>query len=129
MAKMVIFSAVSGTVMHEGKPVADAVIEREWKWVWGDETGSDQATTAADGSFSLPKIERRSFLGGLLPHEPVVRQTILIRHAGNSYKAWMFDKHDYTDQGELAGKPIRLTCRLENEPVRRGDLFGICELE
>ena len=127
MAKMVIFSAVSGQVLLGGKPVAGAVIERDWKWAWKDEAGADRATTSADGQFKLPIVERSSFMGSLLPHSPMVRQTMLIKHEGKRYKAWMFDKEDYNNNGELKGKPIRITCRLETDPVRRGDLFGICE--
>jgi len=54
MGKMVWFSAVRGTVLQDGKPVA--------------------------GAFALPAIVRNSFLGSPLPHEPLVKQTI-ITHA------------------------------------------------
>ncbi len=129
MAKMVIFSPVNGRVLLNGAPVAGAAIEREWKWAWKDETGSDRATTSHEGQFSLPLVEQGSFLGSFLPHTPSVRQTILIKHEGKTYKAWMFDKEDYKLNGELQGKPIRITCRLESQPVRHGDVFGICEPE
>ncbi|WP_425261051.1 DUF6795 domain-containing protein [Rubrivivax sp. RP6-9] len=130
MAKMVIFSAVQGRVLDNGKPVAGAQIEREFKWAWKDETGTDKATTGAGGEFSLPAIERSSFLGSLLPHEPVIRQSITIRHGGKSYEAWLHNKHSYANNAELGGKPIRLVCRLENPPQRRNDgIYGICEFE
>jgi hypothetical protein len=129
MASMVIFSAVSGKVLQAGQPVAGAVVEREFRWAWKEETGKDSVITDAAGAFSLPMIERDSLLGSVLPHEPMVRQTILIKHAGKTHKAWLFDKGNYDANGELKGKPIRLTCRLESQPVRRGDVFGICELE
>ena len=129
MAKMVIFSAVQGRVLEQGEPVAGAVVEREFRWAWKDETGTDRATSGADGSFSLPAIERSSFLGSLLPHEPMVRQTILIRHGGKTYKAWMFDKGNYDNNGELKGRPIVMVCRLENAPKKTGEVFGICDLE
>lgn len=129
MAAMVIFSAVSGKVMHAGQPVAGAVVEREFRWAWKEENGKDVVTTDAAGEFRLPAIERNSLLGAVLPHEPMVRQTILIKHAGKTHKAWLFDKSNYDDNGELKGKPIRLTCRLESQPVRRGEVFGICELD
>lgn len=130
MAKMVLFSAVRGTVLENGRPVSGATIEREFRWAWKDEVGTDHAVTSAQGEFSLPPIVRSSFLGSLLPHEPMVRQTILIRHAGKTYKAWMFDKGNYDDNGELKGRPIVMRCRLEAEPVRQqGELFGICELQ
>ena len=128
MAKMVIFSAVSGQVLQGGKPVAGAVLEREFRWAWKQETATDRAETNAAGEFSFPAIERSSLMGSLLPHEPNVRQTILIKHAGKTHKAWMFDKRNYKADGEI-GKPIRITCRLEAEPHHSGDVYGICDLQ
>ncbi len=128
MAKMVMFSAVSGKVLQDGKPVAGAVVEREFRWSWKSETGTDSTQTDASGAFRFPVIERSSFMGSVLPHEPMVRQTILIKHGGKTHKAWMFDKGNYKLDGEL-GKPIVMTCRLEKEPTHTGDVFGICELQ
>ena len=128
MAKMVMFSAVSGKVLQDGKPVAGAVVEREFRWSWKSETGSDSTQTDASGAFRLPVIERSSLMGSVMPHEPLVRQTILIKHGGKTHKAWMFDKGNYKLDGEL-GKPIVMTCRLEKEPTHTGDVFGICELQ
>ena len=128
MGKMVLFSAVRGKVLLAGKPIQGAVVERDFRWAWKDENGRDNATTDASGDFSLPAVVRSSFLGSLLPHEPMVRQTILITYGGKTYKAWMFDKGNYADNGELQGRPIVMTCRLETEPQRRGEVYGICEL-
>lgn len=128
MAKMVMFSAVSGKVLQDGKPVAGAVVEREFRWSWKSETGTDSTQTDASGAFRFPVIERSSLMGSVLPHEPFVRQTILIKHGGKTHKAWMFDKGNYKLDGEL-GKPIVMTCRLEKEPTHTGDVFGICELQ
>jgi hypothetical protein len=129
MAKMVIFSAVNGRVMQDGKPVVGAVIERKFKWGWKDETGTDRATTGAQGEFSLPAIERSSLLGSLLPHEVVIDQTMVIQHDGKTYKAWALFKRDYDNNGELDGRPIRITCHLDKPPARRGNVFGICEVD
>ena len=71
MAKMVIFSAVNGRVLLDGKPVAGAVIERRFKWGWKDEAGTDSTTIDAAGAFALPAIERSSLLDSFLPHEVV----------------------------------------------------------
>lgn len=127
MAEMVIFSALSGKVLLAGKPVVGAVIERSFDWQ--EETATDRTTTAADGGFSLPVIERRSFLSSIFPSEPMTEQTITIQHGGKRYKAWYFLKRNYRDNGELDGRPIRLTCRLEAEPQLRGKVFGICEID
>lgn len=128
MAKMVLFSAVSGTVLSGGQPVAGAIVEREYRWAWKPETGTDRTETNARGEFSLPAIARSSQMGSLLPHEPNVRQTILIKHNGQTYKAWMFDKGNYKSEGEI-GRPIIMICRIDSEPSHRGDVFGICDLQ
>lgn len=129
MAKMVIFSAVSGRVLLDGAPVAGALVEREYRWVWKDETGTDKTVSGANGEFSLPVIERSSLLGSLLPHEPNIRQSLTIRHAGKNHEAWLYNKHSYTNNDELEGRPIRLVCRLESQAQRRGRVYGICEFE
>lgn len=127
MGRMCLFSAVKGVVLDHGKPVEGATIERSYKWAWKDRSGSDSATTDVQGAFSLPAIWGRSLLGSILPHEPYVRQTILIRYGGKSYEAWLFNKAGYEENDELDGRPIALVCRLEVEPTRRGKVFGICE--
>ncbi len=128
MAKMVVFSEVQGKVLHNGKPVANAVLEREFRWTWKDEVGTDSTTSNAAGGFAFPRIERSSLFASVLPHEPNIEQTILIKVDGKTYKAWMFRKRDYKLNGELDGKPIVITCHLEAEPSHHGKVFGICEL-
>lgn len=127
MGKKCLFSEVSGVVLDHGTPVEGATIERSYKWMWKDKTGGDTTLTDAKGAFALPSIWGGSFFGSLLPHEPLVRQTILIKHAGQTYKAWMFNKGEYAENGELKGRPISLVCRLEAEPTHHGEVFGICE--
>ncbi|WP_246004546.1 carboxypeptidase-like regulatory domain-containing protein [Plasticicumulans acidivorans] len=127
MGNLCLFSALSGVVLDHGKPVEGARIERSFTWQSNGETGVDETHTDARGSFSLPVIFRRSLLASLLPHEPFIRQTILIHHAGKTYQAWMFNKGEYAENGELGGRPISLVCRLEAEPAHRDGVFGICE--
>lgn len=126
MGKKCLFSAVSGVVLEYGKRVEGAVIERSYEWSWKQQNGGDSTTTDALGAFSLPVIWGRSLSASLLPHEPNVRQTILIRYRGKTYDAWFFNKGDYEENDELR-RPIRLVCRLESQPTRRGEVFGICE--
>jgi hypothetical protein len=130
MAKLVLFSAVEGTITRNGTPVAGAKVTREFLWSMKRENGSDTTVTDAAGRFSLPEITRRSLMA-MFPHEPVVRQTITIAADGTSYKAWVYFKRNYDDNGELR-RPIRLKCRLETEPASRpasyDEVFGVCDL-
>ena len=129
MANMVLFSAIQGRVLDNGKAVAGAQIERSWNWGWKSEDGADRTSTAADGSFALPAVVRSSLLGSLLPHQPMIRQIITIQHGGKTYKAWAHHKFNYEHNSENEGRALRITCRLETEPARRSEVFGICEFD
>lgn len=128
MGKMYLFSEVHGTVTHKGQPVQGAQLEREYRWAWKDEVGKDAAVTDAKGQFSFPSVVRSSILGSFLPHEPMVQQTILIKHQGQTYKAWMYDRGNYKDLGELKGKPIVLKCDLDAPLSHKSGIYGICEI-
>ncbi len=128
MADMCLFSEVDGVVVKGGTPVASAVVEQEYRWAWKDETGTKEVKTDADGKFHFPAIVKSSFFGSLLPHEPMVRQTLLIKQDGKVYKAWMFDKGNYQQNGELQGKPISLYCDLDEPLSHKGEVYGICQL-
>lgn len=127
MGKMCLFSAVKGVVLDHGQPVEGATIERTYKWAWKDQSGGDQTATDARGEFALPTIWGHSLFGSFLPHEPVVDETILIHHAGRTYKAWMYTRGNYEENSELGGRPIVLRCRLEAELTHHGQVYGICE--
>ena len=127
MAKMVLWSAMKGRVLMDGQPAAGAVLVRRYHWHWKDEKGSDRTTTNANGEFALPAIEGSSLLGGLLPHEPVIEQVMVIEYQGKSYDAWAYFKGSYKDNAENAGKPIDVTCRLEAPRAKHGQVSGLCE--
>ena len=128
MADMYLFSEVNGVVVKGGTPVSGAIVEQEYRWAWKDEAGTKQTKTDAAGIFQFPAVVKSSFFGSLLPHEPMVRQTLLIKHDGNVYKAWMFDKGNYKNNGELGGKPISLHCDLDDPLSHKGEVYGICQL-
>ena len=126
MGKMCLFSAVKGVVLDHGVPVEGAILERTYQWAWKDQSGGDKAVTGAAGEFAFPAMWGQSLLGSILPHEPVVDETILIHHGDKTYKAWMFTRGNYREDGEL-GRPIVLVCRLEAEVTHHGRVYGICE--
>ena len=128
MASMCLFSEVRGVVLDHGQPVAGATLERSWFWHWKDSRGADATTTDASGAFHFPAVYGSSLFGLVLPHEPVIEQKILIQRSGRTWRAWVFAKGEYNENGELGGKPICLRCRLEQEPSRKDGVFGICEI-
>lgn len=128
MGKMFLFSEINGVVVRQGTPVTGATVEQEYRWAWKEESGTAITKTNAQGLFSFPAIVKNSFFGSLLPHEPMVRQTILIHYEGQTYKAWLFDKGNYDNNGELKGKPISLFCDLEAPLSHKGEVYGICQL-
>lgn len=128
MAQMYLFSEVHGVVTHQGKPVVGAIVEQHYVWHWKNERGQTQVNTDAEGKFRFPAIVKSSLMASVLPHEKIIEQTILIKHEGNTYKAWVFDKSNYNQNGELKGKPIVIECELQNPLTHKGDIYGICEL-
>lgn len=128
MGKSCLFSAVRAVVLDNGRPVSGAAVERTFKWGWNDETGHDSAVTGADGSVSFVPIWRSSMLASILPHEPFIDQRISIQYEGRSYDAWIAEKREYAENGELNGAPIDLVCELR-APREESKLFtGICHL-
>lgn len=123
-----LFSEVRGVVLDHGKPVAGVSVTRSWLWHLERIAGLDSSVTDQDGRFQFPGVPGRSLSGLLLPHDPLIEQKILIEYGGKSYRAWLIDKRDYDDNGELDGRPINLVCRLENPLKHREGVFGICEI-
>ncbi len=134
MGKLYLFSEVEGVIVADGKPVSGATIDREYVWGWNDKRGGDRAIADASGAFRMPALTGSSFLASWLPHEPAIAQKLIIRVGDKTYEGWTATKPNYTLNGELDGKPIRLHCDLNAQPKRtsiggfnRG-FFGICEL-
>jgi hypothetical protein len=105
------------------------VLVREFDWHWKDEKGSDRAVANTAGEFSFPAIERSSLLGGLLPHEPVIKQAMTIEFQGVAYKAWSYYKGSYKPNSENDGRPIKVTCHLEAERSLHGGVSGLCDFD
>jgi hypothetical protein len=128
-SKRVFFSEVRGVVVKKGKPIEGAEVERSFHAAMRDEKGVDHTKTDASGRFLFSKITRSSSFLGMLPHEPVIGQNILIKVGGKEYMAWQFVKHDYDDNGELDGKPIDIICDIASEPAKHGGIYGICRMK
>ncbi|WP_431266662.1 DUF6795 domain-containing protein [Roseateles chitinivorans] len=73
----------------------------------------------------------RSFTAAWISHEPVVEQRLQFVWQGKTYQGWYHSKHNYDELGELGGKPLRLVCDLNEEPIARPEIgsSGICALQ
>jgi hypothetical protein len=129
MGKLYLFSEVHGIVKQKGAAIEGAVIEREYVWGWKNKTYRDQTITNALGEFSFPEATEVSLWASLVPHEPIIKQTILIKHKEKTYKAWLFDKENYKSNSELNGRAISLLCDLDAQTTNKGAIYGICELQ
>ncbi len=129
--KMVLSSEINGELFLNGKGLQNVSIERELKWSWTSEIFQDRTTTKDNGTFSFPKVSRRSLSGSLLPHEPGIRQTITLNYEGRKFKLWLHTKSSYEDLYEFKGKKVILECRLENQERRdeEFDFYGICKIK
>ena len=127
-SRLVLFSEVHGTVLNEGKPAAGAELLQ--KVVWSDnEAKNSTRHTATDknGAFGFPAIESNAGLLRLIPAQPTIQQTIMIRYQGVEYVAWLHGKGSYNANTELDGRPFNLLCELTRRPDYEGKHYGICK--
>lgn len=129
MAKLHLFSEVNGVVLKSGTPISGAVVEQEFVWSWNDEVGRTSVKTDTLGQFRFPAQVRHSLLASLLPHEPRIKQTILIRYSGETFQAWLLDKSSYKEDSELGGRPIALICDLDAAVEHQGEVYGMCRIQ
>lgn len=124
-AKVCLYSEVSGVVTLNGKPVAGAeVIRKAW---WPDEKlHTDTITTDAQGKFHFAPMYVFSLLSQYVPAEVVIEQQMLIRYQSKDYPAWSGAKRDFDVKNEFEdSKPRTLICELTEEPVIKGEKFGL----
>lgn len=127
-SRLVLFSEVHGTVLNEGKQVVGAEIVQ--RMVWSDDDTKNrthQTVTGKDGAFTFPTIESNAGLLRLIPAQPTIQQTIVIRYQGREYVAWLHGKNSYDANTELDGRPLHLVCELTRQPDYEGKHYGICK--
>ncbi|WP_338847662.1 DUF6795 domain-containing protein [Massilia sp. W12] len=129
MGGKVMFSAVTAQVVKGGKPVAGAKVVREYTWHWDDKKVVEETQSDSNGRFQFPRAEKGAFLASFIPHEPVISQIIRIHHEGKEFMAWNLNKHNYDDNGELHGKPLKFVCDLQDKPgaYLDKDIWGLCK--
>lgn len=111
LGKVCLFSAISGTLTLDGKPVANARLVRK-----GDRDGPriDEAVTVANGYFEFPAMFERT-ITKFLPQEFVASQKIIVYYEGNEYEMWSAIKRKREENSEARGNPLIVRCELNSE--------------
>jgi hypothetical protein len=97
--QLVLFSAISGKVLDQGKPVPGLTLTRTVEWT-GD-TFVDTATTDKEGAFAFPVLKRFSLIRQVLPANTHISQSIKANHQGKERDIWRHSKSNYDNNGEL----------------------------
>ncbi|HPG61271.1 MAG TPA: hypothetical protein PK586_04640 [Casimicrobium sp.] len=128
MAKYVLCSAMTGTIVMNGAPVADARVVRRYDWHWGNQRASDETVTDKQGRFSLPEITGKS-MSAWLPHQPNIDQDIEVYVGAQKYEIWAGNKFSYEPGSELKGKPKPLRFDVLGKAVTHEHIVGRFSME
>lgn len=111
VGRVCLFSAISGNITLDGKPVANARLVRT-----GDRDGPkvDETVTDANGNFSFPAMHERT-ITKFLPQEFVAAQKIIVHYNGQEYEMWSAVKRKPEENVESRGKPLVVKCELNAE--------------
>lgn len=126
VGKVCLFSAMSGTITLDGKPVANARLVRT-----GDRDGPiiDETVTDKNGYFEFPAMFERT-ITKFLPQEFVASQKIVVSHNNKDYKVWRSVKRSPKENAESRGKRLIVTCELNSEEksivVDRVPIHSLC---
>ena len=142
--RMVLFSAVAGQIVRNGQPVAGATVTRHANFHGEEHT--DSTVTDANGNFRFGTMKTFTLLFQVLPSEPIMRQRMNVVVDGATYELWRHLKWGYEDNSELwfdvpdfvkektehlridaQTDPIRVVCRLGEEPKHTGKIWGTCD--
>ena len=124
--KVCLFSAVSGTITLDGRPLANARLVRT-----GDRDGPkvDETVTDANGNFAFPAMHERT-ITKFLPQEFVASQKMVVTYNDKNYEIWSSVKRKSEENTESRGKPLVVTCELNSEErsvvVDRVPIHGLC---
>ena len=111
--KTCLFSAISGTITLNGKPVANARIKRV-----SDER-IDDSKTDENGYFTMPSVFANpifSFISRFIPGQFVSPQKIYVYVDGMEHEILGAVKRREKEFSESLGKPWIVTCELTDRP-------------
>ena len=129
VGKVCLFSAISGVITLDGKPVANARLVRIVK---KEGAKTDETTTDEKGYFQFPPVFDRT-ITKFLPMEFVVSQVIDLHHQGMKYELWNGVKRNPDENTESRGLPLIVQCELNQErmfkEVNGSPIISLCKWE
>ena len=111
IGKVCLFSAMSGVITLDGKPVANARLVRT---VSREGVRTDETTTDSKGNFTFPAMFERT-VTKYLPQEFVASQEITAHLNKKEHKIWVGVKRSPSENSESRGKPLAVKCDLNSE--------------
>jgi hypothetical protein len=121
IGKAYLFSAVSGAITYQGKPVTATKVIRKYDL---NKVIAEHTITNDNGEFHFNAIRRHS-ISQLLPIEFVVGQKIVVFHEGEEIEIWSNSKRSTAKNSELGGQPLNLTCELSDSDCLHKEFGGI----
>lgn len=123
----IMCSEFNGVLLDaHGEPMPGVRIERSWRWGWSGDAGHDETVSDGQGRFRFPRVTRSNLLSSIIPHEPEVRQEIKAFGESGPVVLWAHAKHNYVDNGELSGRPIKVVCGIDKAPPGEVLYYGTC---
>lgn len=126
VGKVCLFSKISGVIVLDGKPVANAKLIRT---VNLSSAETDETTTDEKGYFELPAIFTRT-ITKFLPQEFASSQEIVVHFKEKEYRIWSAVKRKPEENVESRGKPLIVQCELNSEEtmikVNNAPIFSLC---
>ena len=126
VGRVCLFSAISGTITLNGKPIVNARVIRT-----GDRDGPkvDEAVTDANGHFTFPAMYERT-ITKFLPQEFVASQKIIVNYQNRKYEIWNSIKRNSDENTESRGKSLIVFCELNGEEktivIDRVPIHSLC---
>lgn len=110
--KPCLFSAISGTITLDGKPVANAKVKRLAGKAHSEGQKIDETFTDDNGKFEMPAVFDRVLLAKVLPMEFAVSQQIFVYIENKEYEIWNGVKRQRQENSESSGNPLIVSCEL-----------------
>ncbi len=133
MEQAVLFSALEGQVLQNGRPLAGATLVREWDFPENKVQGRDETMTDSNGQFRLAVVLHPYRRSRFFPQQPVVAQLIRVSHSGTEWRVWGGSKTNLQAgteadsdfiEGTSPNLPIRVVIDLDSPRAYRGAVVG-----